>query len=125
MFRTLASVTILLGLVGGPAFADDDVIRDRIALSAAKPSVTVKGSIKGYTSHEYMVSANAGQTLSVRLDAQNKSTYFNVWSPGKKPGQDEALFIGDVSGDVFSQKLAETGDYLVQVYLSLSQCGAP
>jgi hypothetical protein len=117
MLRTLASATVILGLLGAPAFADDEIIRDRITLPAGSTAATVKGSITGYASYEYLVSANAGQTMTVKLEARNKSTYFNVWPPGKKPGLDEAMFIGDISGDVFSQKITESGDYLVQVYL--------
>jgi hypothetical protein len=92
-------------------------VRDRIAFKAGSTSATLENTIKGDAAHEYLVGAKAGQVMTVKLAARNTSTYFNVWAPGKVPGKDEALFAGAITGDVFSDKLAETGDYMVQVYL--------
>lgn len=117
MPRLFICAALALGLLAAPALAEDEVIRDRITIPDGSSGIAVKGSLKGYASYEYMVAATAGQAMTVKLKARNTSTYFNVWGPGKKPGQDEAIFIGSTSGDVFSQKLTETGDYLVQVYL--------
>ena len=117
MLRPILRAVLLLGILATPAAAEDEVVRDSMSFAAGATSATAKSTIKGYASHEYLVGAASGQIMTVKLDARNKSTYFNVWAPGKKPGQDEALFIGATSGDVFSDKLAETGDYMVQVYL--------
>jgi hypothetical protein len=65
----------------------------------------------------YLVGAKAGQIMDVRLKANNTSTYFNIFAPGKTPGEDEAMFIGDTGGDRFSGALPANGDYLIQVYL--------
>jgi len=110
MFRLIAMAFMLLLLLMPPALA-----AERISPEAG--SATVKSSIKGDEDGEYLVAVKAGETLTVSLRSDNNSTYFNVWAPGKVPGQDEALFAGAVTGDVFSQQLDEAGDYLVQVYL--------
>jgi hypothetical protein len=117
MFKRIASALLILGILAQPTLSADEVIRERITIDSGRTDVAAKGKIKGYATYEYLVAVSSGQTLTVKLDAQNLSTYFNVWSPGKKPGQDEALFIGSTSGEVFSQRLDEAGDYMVQVYL--------
>jgi hypothetical protein len=116
MFRSILGAVLLIGLLSAPALADGTV-RDRIAFKAGTTSATLENTIKGDASHEYLVGAKAGQVMTVKLATKNTSTYFNVWAPGKVPGKDEALFAGAITGDVFSDKLAETGDYMVQVYL--------
>jgi hypothetical protein len=117
MFKPILRAVLLIGLLSAPALADDGTVRDRIAFEAGSTSATLKNTIKGDASHEYLVGAKAGQVMTVKLATTNTSTYFNVWAPGKVPGKDEALFAGAITGDVFSDKLAETGDYMVQVYL--------
>lgn len=117
MMKNILSALLLLGILATPVMAADEVVRERMSFAAGATSATAKSTVKGNASHEYTVGAKAGQLMTVTLEAANKSTYFNVWAPGKKPGQDEALFAGAISGDVFSDKLAETGDYMVQVYL--------
>ena len=110
MFRLIARAFLLFLLLSPAALA-----AERITPEGG--SATVKGTIKGDTDGEYMIAVKAGETLTVSLNSDNNSTYFNVWAPGKVPGNDEALFAGAVTGDVFSQQLDEAGDYMVQVYL--------
>jgi hypothetical protein len=117
MFRPILRAVLLIGIMFSPALAGDGTVRDRIAFKAGSSSATLKNTIKGDAAHEYLVGAKAGQVMTVKLATKNTSTYFNVWAPGKVPGKDEALFAGAITGDVFSDKLAETGDYMVQVYL--------
>ena len=72
-------LTYLL-LIPTPASAQED---GRGVMSA-----TFAGTIKGYQHVDYQVSAKAGQTLSVDLEASNASAYFNIM----QSGADEALF---------------------------------
>jgi hypothetical protein len=116
MFRSILRAVLLIGILSTPVLAGETV-RDRIAFEAGSTSATLKNTIRGDASHEYLVGAKAGQVMTVKLATTNASTYFNVWAPGKMPGKDEALFAGAITGDVFSDKLAETGDYMIQVYL--------
>ena len=116
--RSLATaVLLLIALIAIPAFAEDKVTRERIAFAPGTTEATVKAQVQGYDSYEYLVGASVGQTMSVTFATDNTSAYFNIWAPGKKPGQDEAMFIGASLGNAFSQKLAVTGDYILQVYL--------
>ena len=69
-----------------------------------------------------MVGAEAGQTMSVRLRTPNTATYFNVYEPGRGPG-DQALANSEITGpsvpeiNRFSAKLATSGTYTINVYL--------
>jgi hypothetical protein len=95
----------------------DAVKTERVQFERGTSGANIKGKIKGRDTMHYLVGAKAGQIMDVRLKANNASTYFNIFAPGKAPGQDEAMFIGDTGGDRFSGPLPANGDYLIQVYL--------
>jgi hypothetical protein len=70
----------------------------------------------------YVLGASAGQTMSVRLVTASTSAYFNVYAPGRGPG-DEALAVSEITGPMvpemnrFEGVLPASGDYIVSVYL--------
>lgn len=74
--------------------------------------------IVGYESVLYRVGAEAGQTMRVVLSSGNGATYFNVYAPGRGPG-DEALATGDNTDPLndWTGQLSASGDYTVSVYL--------
>jgi hypothetical protein len=73
----------------------------------------------------YRIGAEAGQVLSISLQASNGATYFNIYAPGRGPG-DEALANSGTTGPAvpalnrFSATLAVSGEYLISVYLMRS-----
>ena len=90
-------------------------LAEQVVVSFAKgtSSQTLKGSIKGDQSRDYIVDARAGQTLTVDFKPSNASAYFNVIAPGA----DSAMFIGSTEGNRFSGPLTTSGRHTVQVYL--------
>ena len=90
-------------------------LADQVVVSFAKgtSSQTLKGSIKGDQSRDYIVDARSGRTLTVDFKPSNASAYFNVISPGA----DSAMFIGSTEGNRFSGPLTTSGRHTVQVYL--------
>ena len=74
------------------------------------------------SSVSYTLSAKAGQVMTVVLKPSNTATYFNVYAPGRGPG-DEALAVSEMTGPMvpdmnqFKGALPETGVYTVSVYL--------
>ncbi len=78
---------------------------------------TIQGKIKGEQTVHYLIRANAGQTMAVSLNSDNGSNYFNIFAPGKIPGKDAAMAIGEQNDNVFEGTLPSTGDYLIQVFL--------
>lgn len=74
---------------------------------------TIQGSITGQDSVQYSIGVKAGQTVSVQLDSNNASNYFNVTAPGAS----EALYNSSVSGNGTSFVVPSSGNYVIDVYL--------
>lgn len=114
MRRRLILPVVLLLTASVPARANV-----RVVFPKGRTATTVTGSIAGYTTINYLVSGAAGQLLKVTMAADNAAAYFNVFEPGRGPG-DAAIFIGSSEGNSFERTLAAKGDYTVQVYLMRS-----
>lgn len=118
--RHLTKRTLIAGfmvLLAATATAADTVHRARISFAKGASGTTVAGMVKGRDTLEYLVGAGAGQHMRVTLASPSSSIYFNVFAPGKQPGKDEALFIGDTGGNSFEGVLPASGDYIIQVFL--------
>ncbi len=74
---------------------------------------TIQGSITGDQSIKYRLGVSAGQRMSVQLDTDNASNYFNITAPGTS----EALFNGSISGNATSFVIPSSGNYIIDVYL--------
>lgn len=114
----MRSVIVLLALLLAALPAAADIVRkERVHFSSGASSASLAGSIKGRDSVEYLLGAKSGQRMKVTLTSRSTSVYFNIFAPGKVPGTDEAMFIGDTGGNVYDGELPASGDYLIQVYL--------
>jgi len=98
-----------------PALAADGVRKETVKFKKGEEQATIKGHVKGNETIDYMVRANAGQTMVVTFKTSNSMAYFNVLPPGSET----ALFVGsaDVSGERFQGELPTDGDYAIRVYL--------
>jgi len=102
--------------------AAQDIRTERVAFPAGASGTVIEDSITGRESVSYLLGASAGQTMSVRLTSANTSAYFNVYEPGRGPG-DEALAVSEMTGPLvpemnrFEGVLPASGDYIVSVYL--------
>ena len=114
--KTVLAFLAFLILAAAPAAADK-VTTEKVKFAAGTSGATIKGAIKSRDTMHYVLGASAGQNMRVKLSTNSTSTYFNVSAPGKMPGNDEALFIGDIGGDTFEGVLPASGDYLIQAYL--------
>ena len=113
LMRKPALALAALFALAVPAAAQQGPRTARVQFAPGASAKAVSGSIKGYGAVDYLVSAKAGQTLSVKLKTSNASNYFNVTGPGA----DAALFVGSTSGGDYSGVLPASGDYKVSVYL--------
>jgi len=75
-------------------------------------SANVSGSLSGDQTRDYLVRANAGQTLRVTMTGPS-IIYFNILPPGSS---DEAIFVGSNEGNSFSGTLSAAGAYKIRVY---------
>jgi hypothetical protein len=113
MFRP----TLLLAAVAAlavPALAQDDPARtERVQFERGASSAVLTGSITGPQSVDYVIGARAGQRVTVNLQTDTSTAFFNVMAPDAT----EAMFIGSMSGNRFSAVAPADGDYTVQIYL--------
>ncbi|MDB6179690.1 SH3 domain-containing protein [Paracoccus sp. Z330] len=89
-----------------------------VRFAPGSAGTSISDSIVGYESVLYRVGAEAGQTMRVVLAPSNTATYFNVYAPGREPG-DEALGNGQFT-DPFNDwmgQLPASGEYTVSVYM--------
>jgi len=118
--KTLPLFSIVLTLstvVAAPAA--DETRTERVKFEAGKSSATISGKITGRESVVYQLNARDKQFLDVKLEPDNESTDFNIYIPGRGPG-DEALFasaMGDGSRHYLGQ-LYKTGDHSISVFMN-------
>ncbi|NTW73499.1 MAG: hypothetical protein HGB29_01380 [Chlorobiaceae bacterium] len=99
--------------------ATSDGIRTQRIKPVEGPTTIIKGALRGYESVSYLIGARSGQRLKITLKSSNAANYFNLYAPGKGPG-DEAMHIGELSDNHFEGTLAESGDYAVSLFLMRS-----
>jgi len=106
-----------------PAAAQDPDMRTMdIRFDAGATETTITDSITGREYVVYKVGAEAGQRMDIRLITDSTSTYFNVYEPGRGPG-DQALAVSEMTGTLvpeinsFSAELTTSGIYSISVYL--------
>lgn len=119
--RKLFSALLLTTLITTPTLfstpALSQVRQERVQFKSGTSGKTLQGQIKGQQTVHYLIRANAGQTMAISLNSDNGGNSFNIFAPGKVPGKDAAMVIGDQNGNVFEGTLPTTGDYLIQVFL--------
>lgn len=105
--------------------AQDDVRTETVRFAAGTSGTTITDRITGYESVLYTLGAEAGQRMQVRLEPSNLASYFNVYAPGKGPG-DEALANAGTMGEMvpdlnrFDGVLPASGTYTISVYMMRS-----
>lgn len=105
-----------IAMLAAPAVYADDVRTETVRFETGASSATITDSIKGYESVSYELGAAEGQSMAVDMSVDNLSAYFNIYGPGKGPG-DEALYVGSTGGTRYQGTLPSTGTYTVNVYL--------
>lgn len=93
------------------AVAQTETVTKRVAFRDGR--ATLKGSVTGYQSIDYVFPAGAGESIKISLKSNKGSNYFNV----NPPGSEEAIFIGSSAGSTFSGVAPTSGDYTARVYL--------
>ena len=104
----------LLATVHAETGSADEMRTETIKFAAGASEASVSGLVKGYDSVDYLVSAEAGQTMVVGMTTDNASSYFNILAPGES---DVAFYVGSTGGNNYSGSLPLSGEYKVRVYL--------
>lgn len=88
------------------------IMTSDVQFPSGSTGTNLSGSITGDQIRDYVVRANAGQVMSVRISG-SEIVNFNVLPPGS---DNEAIFIGSNEGDSFSGTLGVSGAYKIRVY---------
>jgi hypothetical protein len=102
-----------------------EIRTETVRFNPGRSRASIKGKIVGRESVSYILGAEAGQAMTIVLRPSNGATYFNVYQPGKGPG-DQALANSGITGPMvpglnkFSGKLPSSGKYTVSVYMMRS-----
>jgi hypothetical protein len=99
-----------------PAFADTTHTH-QIHFPKGKSQTTISGRITGSESVVYKLNAKDGQFLKVRLIPDKESADYNIYIPGRGPG-DAALFTSATGGRSYTGQLYKTGDHSISVFLN-------
>jgi hypothetical protein len=86
--RFVALIFLTLVCYAAIAAQARDIRTEQVRFKGGQTSTSIKGRIVGYESVSYVLGAEAGQTMTIALNPSNLATYFNVYEPGKKPGDD-------------------------------------
>ncbi|WP_296900736.1 hypothetical protein [Thiohalocapsa sp.] len=108
---------LLLAVVvaAAPAHADD-IRTERVHFAPGGTGAVIAGSITGRETVDYLVSARAGQTLSVAMQSDNTAAYFNVIPPD---AENVAVYAGHSGPELnrYEGTLDLDGDWKLRVYL--------
>ena len=121
LIRKTLPIAALIALATATAFARDDIRTERVHFKPGASSATIKGSIKGYQTVDYVLEVSEGQQMNVSMATDNLSSYFNILPPGEG---DVATFIGSTSGNQYEGTLPTSGTYK-NPCLYDAQCRAP
>jgi hypothetical protein len=118
--KAFAAIALAVGLaltaVG--TSAADDARTVRVHFKAGTTGAVIADSIQGHEYVMYKLNAKEGQFLTVSLRPDNNAAGFNIYIPGKKPG-DEALYNSEMGGNLeYYGQLYVTGDHIVSVFLN-------
>ena len=111
MWQT-AFIAAVLAAVSVSVQPSSGIREQRVQFSRGAASATLTGSLTGEETVDYLLGANAGQTMTVTLKG-GTSVSFNVLPPGSEA----AIAIGETVGPRWSGSLPASGDYRVRVFL--------
>lgn len=80
-----------------------------VAFPKGKTETTIRGTVRGYAYVDYIVKANAGQTISVELGAPKIVPVFSILRP------DGENLEGAAQTNDFTGELPADGNYVVRV----------
>ena len=113
MYKLLAVFLCCL-ILETPSVLAAKLIRDEtLTFPEGATSATLQDKLKGYQIVNYLLDAKAGQSLTVQLETDNPSNFFNLLPPDSE----EAIFTGSSEGNQFVGTLPVDGQYRVRTYL--------
>jgi len=110
-------ITIVLSafLFSVPAALAEEGASQRIQFERGASQATVSGKLSGREDVVYKLNARDGQFLQVRMLPGVKGADFNIYIPGRGPGE-EALYSSSTGGREYLGQLYKTGEHSIMVF---------
>ena len=109
MIRSSIAIAVIFAAVVLFAGETEAQVKTRLRFPAGASSTAVKGTIRGYAYRDYIVRANADQTIATSAASTNRYTILTIFRPDGD-NLDGAAQMGEFSGT-----LPVTGDYVIRV----------
>lgn len=116
--RAVSAVLLALSLLvsSSVASAADKVSQVPVHFAKGQSAATLNGSFKGYDTVEYLLTAKAGQVLSVKVSGSSNAD-LNVFPPADYVLPDPQQLALPLEGDdTRSARLPADGVYRIQMY---------
>ena len=110
MKKRFMAITATAALLFVPAMAKNKVTTHQVQFAKGTTGSTIKGHVKGYDIVNYKLGVKAEQSMNVGL--KSSKAFFTIIAPGKK-----VIFNGTIEGNAYSDILATSGTYTIEVYL--------
>lgn len=116
-YRPFTALALALG-VGLSALPAPAQTQSRVQFQSGTSGATINGTVVGNEYIDYLLGAQAGQTLDARIEVDGTNgdgtIYFNIMPPGATY---ETIFLGQTEGRAASVTLPKSGEYTIRVYL--------
>lgn len=107
---------LLAAAFASPFLSAEESEKVTVQFEKGYDSAVVTGKITGEEMALYELNARSGQYLTVSLRPDNLSANYNVYIPGRGPG-DEALFVSAAGGHEYTGQLYKDGVHRISVFL--------
>ena len=109
---------IAIGMATTLTTSADETRTEVVKFEKGKSSSVITGKITGRESVIYKLNAKDGQFLKVNMVTDKNSADFNIYIPGRGPGE-EALFASAMSDKrEYLGQLYKTGNHSISVFLN-------
>ena len=113
IFNQSSILVVVILIFGALTLAFGEGVQKRIKFAKGRSSAVVNGAVLRDDVDMYIVAAKAGQTMKVKITSVEDNARIQITKPRQKGLLPGAGFDEDITE--WSQKLTETGDYLIEV----------
>ncbi|PSB19205.1 hypothetical protein C7B61_04220 [filamentous cyanobacterium CCP1] len=110
-------ITALILFSSPLVFAQSDIRSEQVQFEQNASSAVIEDTITGYETVDYVLNAQAGQSMNVSMATDNTANYFNILEPGET---EVAIFNGSINENQYEGVLRESGNYTIRVYMMRS-----
>ncbi|MDO5643552.1 MAG: hypothetical protein Q4G26_14355, partial [Paracoccus sp. (in: a-proteobacteria)] len=114
MLGKILSGAVIAACLALPALAQSTV--RPVIFAAGSTGTAVTGRITGHDTADFTLLAEAGQHMTIRMNTDSSSAYFNIYAPGTTPETAAAIFTGSSQGLLAELTLPASGTYLIRAY---------